>query len=223
MEAFINPHHPPKKKRCFSCQEIQLCSWQHSIGCSTKHTQGTPYDRLPTGLSYRTFRTITYSRVNVIFVLNISKNLLSCLQRDSVNMDQQVNTTECQNDLLSSTYRREIGTLTIMFLFFCVTSFTKSSYWPEFFSVSCLNGCLLSTCWVIQNLANLFKRRSGFLLLLFFLFLVLRKRELKGAFFPHLTRNLQKHLLLVGSGWRCPLCSEKFTTTLWYGWSCHCV
>lgn len=31
-------HHlssPPPKKRCFSCQEIQLYSWQHNTGCST--------------------------------------------------------------------------------------------------------------------------------------------------------------------------------------------
>lgn len=59
----------------------------------------------PVNLEYLkvgTFRAIghalTYSRVIVIFVLNISKNLFSCLQRDSVNMDQQVNTTEYQKE-----------------------------------------------------------------------------------------------------------------------------
>lgn len=26
---------PPPKKKCFSCQEIQLYSWQHNTGCST--------------------------------------------------------------------------------------------------------------------------------------------------------------------------------------------
>lgn len=118
---------PPPAKRCFSCQEIQLCSWQHNTGCSTNapkalhvtdfqqdcHVVVEPVNR--EYLKYGTFRAIghalSYSRVSVIFVLNISKNLLGCLQRlykhGSVSKYHRMS----KKMTFVSTYRRKIWTL----------------------------------------------------------------------------------------------------------------
>lgn len=117
----------PPKKRCFSCQEIQLCSWRHNTGCSTNtpkalhmtdfqqdcHVVVEPVNR--EYLKYGTFRAIgqalSYSRVNVIFVLNISKSLLSCLQRLCKHGSVSKYHRMSKKWLLLSTYRRQIWTL----------------------------------------------------------------------------------------------------------------
>lgn len=91
----LSPTPPPKKKMLQSSRNNSYIPDNTTL--DVVHTQRTPYDKLPTELSccgravnheylkYGTFRAIgralSYSRVNVIFVLNISKSLLSCLQR----------------------------------------------------------------------------------------------------------------------------------------------
>lgn len=89
-------------------------------------------------LKYGTFRAIghalSYSRVSVIFVLNISKSLLSCLQRlykhGSVSKYHRMS-KKMTLPLTEEKYEHYK-------VFVCVTYFTQSSYsWPEIFSVSC--------------------------------------------------------------------------------------
>lgn len=98
---------------------------------------------------------------------------------------------------------------TIKFLFVWHIS-RKALILGQKFSVSCWMVCLLSTCWVVQNLTNILQNMWWafvFIVPLFvFVFNSQKKGKLKGASFPHLTRHLQKHLwLLAGSGWRYPL------------------
>lgn len=92
-----------------------------------------------------------------------------------------------------------------------------------------LNSGVLSTCWVVQNLANAVQKMWWVFVVLSFdlggggnLFYFSEIGKVKGGIFPpHLTINLQKHLSsLAVNSWRCPV-AVKSSPPHWYGWLCQ--